>query len=88
MGLRITFPNATAVVAISNTKLSPSLAGAATHIGLVPSTSSLALVGTSKGEVFVNAIPFMQEKNRLKREKIVYCMSEIKALRDLSEAKV
>lgn len=32
-----TFPNATAVVAISKTKLSPSLAGAATVIGFVPS---------------------------------------------------
>ena len=31
-----TFPNATDVVAMSNTKLSPSFAGAATHIGFVP----------------------------------------------------
>ena len=35
----ITFPSATLVVAISSTKLSPSLAGAATHIGLVPRVS-------------------------------------------------
>lgn len=31
-----TFPNATDVVAMSNTKLSPLFAGAATHIGFVP----------------------------------------------------
>lgn len=32
----VTFPSATADVAISRTKLSPSLAGAATLMGLVP----------------------------------------------------
>lgn len=32
----LTFPSATADVAISRTKLSPSLAGAATLMGLVP----------------------------------------------------
>lgn len=35
--IKHTFPIATAVVAISKTKLSPSLAGAATEIGFVPS---------------------------------------------------
>lgn len=54
----ITFPNATADVAMSSTKLSPPLAGAATLMGLVPNVHSFPLVGTTSGEVLVKDIPW------------------------------
>ena len=54
---KLAFPNATQVVAMSKTMLSPLFAGAAIDIGFVPSVCVLALVGTNLGEVFVNAIP-------------------------------
>lgn len=53
----LTFPNATADVAMSSTKLSPPLAGAAMLMGLVPNVHSLPLVGTTSGEVLVKDIP-------------------------------
>ena len=54
---KLTFPKAAVDVAMSSTKLSSPLPGAATEMGLVPKVGSRPLVGTTRGDVFVNAIP-------------------------------
>ncbi|PSN40098.1 hypothetical protein C0J52_13745 [Blattella germanica] len=48
---------ATAAVAMSRTKLSPFLAGAAREMGFVPRAALVALVGLIKGEVLVKDMP-------------------------------
>lgn len=53
-----TFPIATVVEAISSTKESSPVPGAAKLIGLVPSAGTALLVGKEIGEVFVMDIPW------------------------------
>mmetsp|Transcript_10160 Transcript_10160/g.35071 ORF Transcript_10160/g.35071 Transcript_10160/m.35071 type:complete len:275 (-) Transcript_10160:495-1319(-) len=52
-----TFPRATALVAMSSTKGSRPLVGAARAIGFVPRAGFFALVGTTRGLVFVMLMP-------------------------------
>lgn len=55
---------------MSNTKESPSLAGAEKLIGLVPRTAFLDLVGALSGEVLVMLIPYNSSSESItKREK-------------------
>jgi hypothetical protein len=54
---KLTFPNATVEVAMSNAKLSPFKAGATQHIGFDPKACSLDLVGNTQGDVFVKDMP-------------------------------
>ena len=55
-----TFPYATVVVAMSRTKVSLFVAGAAQEMGFVPVVNCLLLVGFAAGVVFVNENPFLK----------------------------